>query len=56
MLLATQGLSIKNIGITHNRESEDGVLKVEFYDEASQKTAAQVLGAEGYEIHVRTIE
>ncbi len=56
MLLATQDLSIKNIGITHNRESEDGVLKVEFYDEASQKTAAQVLGAEGYEIHVRTIE
>lgn len=56
MLLAQQGLSIKNIGITHNRESEDGVLKLEFYDENSQEKAAQVLRAEGYELHVRTGE
>ena len=29
-ILATEKVSIKNIGIIHNREFEDGVLKIEF--------------------------
>ena len=32
-ILASNGLSIKNIGIVHNREFEEGVLRIEFYDE-----------------------
>ena len=31
------GISIKNIGILHNREFDDGVLKIEFYDEEAKK-------------------
>ena len=30
-ILATNGISIKNIGIVHNREFEEGVLKIDFY-------------------------
>ena len=30
-------VSIKNIGIVHNREFEEGVLRIEFYDEGSLK-------------------
>ena len=54
MLLATQGLSIKNIGITHNRESEDGVLKLEFYGEAALAEASGLLAAEGYAPRARS--
>ena len=32
-ILATNGISIKNIGIVHNREFEEAVLHVEFYEE-----------------------
>ncbi len=53
-LLAENGLSIKNIGITHNRESDDGVLKVEFYDENALKKAVTVLNASAYAVHVRS--
>ncbi|MCM1057689.1 MAG: prephenate dehydrogenase/arogenate dehydrogenase family protein [Firmicutes bacterium] len=52
-LLADHELSIKNIGITHNRESQDGVLLVEFYDEPSMNAAVQLLKAADYSIHVR---
>ncbi len=52
-LLASHELSIKNIGITHNRESEDGVLLVEFYDESSMNNALQLLETSGYTVHVR---
>lgn len=34
-ILATEKVSIKNIGIIHNREFEDGVLKIEFYTDAA---------------------
>ena len=53
-LLARNGLNIKNIGITHNRESDDGVLKVEFYDENAMLTAVTVLSASAYAVHVRS--
>lgn len=52
-LLADHELSIKNIGITHNRESEDGVLLVEFYDEPAMNTAIRLLEAADYTVHVR---
>ena len=34
-ILASNNISIKNIGIIHNREFEEGVLRIEFYDESS---------------------
>lgn len=43
-LLASHGINIKNIGITHNRETEDGVMRIEFYEEASLLTAQKLLG------------
>lgn len=52
-LLADKNVSIKNLGITHNRESEDGVLRLEVYDENSMNTAEAVLEAAGYTVHSR---
>ncbi len=52
-LLALQNISIKNIGITHNRESEDGVLRVEFNDENSLKRAEELLSARGYTLYLK---
>ena len=51
-LLAEQDLSIKNIAITHNRESEDGVLRVEFYREDSMEIGCELLTEAGYGVHV----
>ncbi len=42
-ILASGGISIKNIGIIHNREFEEGVLRIEFYDEVSSAKAASLL-------------
>lgn len=50
-LLASRQISIKNIGIIHNREYEEGVLRVEFYDMQAQKEAEQVLDESGYQIY-----
>lgn len=50
-MLANHGISIKNIGITHNREFEDGVLRIEFYDEESVFSAKKLLKDDGYETH-----
>lgn len=36
-MLAGNNISIKNVEITHNRESEDGVLRVEFYEEGQHE-------------------
>lgn len=52
-LLADQSISIKNIGITHNRESEDGVLRLELYREKDLDASITVLRAAGYILHVR---
>lgn len=53
-ILALHQISIKNIGITHNREQEDGVLKVEFYQESGIEKAIQVLSAKGYAVYRRS--
>lgn len=52
-LLAERNLSIKNISITHNRESEDGVLRVEFYQESSMTEGIRLLEEAGYTVHIR---
>ena len=50
-ILALNQISIKNIGIVHNREQEDGVLQVEFYEEDSIEKAAEILHSKGYSIY-----
>lgn len=52
-LLAFKGISIKNIGIVHNREFEEGVLHIEFYDDKSVELAAELLADKNYIIHRR---
>lgn len=42
-LLAANEISIKNIGISHNREFESGTLRIEFYEEASIQKACDLL-------------
>lgn len=52
-ILASNNLSIKNIGIVHNREFEEGVLRIEFYDDASSKKAAEILQKFRYIVYER---
>ena len=52
-ILSASGISIKNIGILHNREFEDGVLHIEFYDEAASDHAAALLEKYHYIIYRR---
>lgn len=42
-ILASNNISIKNIGIIHNREFEEGVLRIEFYEEEPSLKAAELL-------------
>lgn len=42
-ILASNNINIKNIGIIHNREFEEGVLRIEFYDETSSAKAVELL-------------
>ncbi len=50
-ILATNQVSIKNIGILHNREFEQGVLRIELYDEEAQKKANTLLKSRGYVLY-----
>ncbi|MDO4337129.1 MAG: prephenate dehydrogenase [Eubacteriales bacterium] len=52
-ILAMDGISIKNIGIIHNREFEQGVLKIEFYEEAAMLRAITLLKKRNYNIYER---
>ena len=52
-ILAINQISIKNIGITHNREFEEGALRIEFYEEQAGILARKVLKDHGYTIHIR---
>ena len=52
-LLASNQISIKNIGIIHNREFEEGVLRIEFYDEQAQTKANVLLSKYNYRIYER---
>lgn len=50
LLLSQNHISIKNIGIIHNREFEQGVLLMEFYEDASAKEATALLIDHGYQL------
>lgn len=50
-LLASENISIKNIGIVHNREFQEGVLRMEFYSLSEYGRAQEILTERGYQIH-----
>lgn len=52
-ILAGKGVNIKNIGIIHNREFEEGVLRIEFYDQNALDLAAVLLKEKNYHIYHR---
>lgn len=52
-LLAMHEVSIKNIGINHNRELAEGALRIEFYGEEAARQAIEVMTAHGYKIHTK---
>ena len=53
LILANKKISIKNIGIVHNREFEEGVLHVEFYEQKSLDDAISLLRALQYTVYER---
>jgi prephenate dehydrogenase len=52
-LLAYKSVNIKNIGIIHNREYEEGVLRIEFYDQNALDHAVVILEEKNYKIYKR---
>lgn len=52
-ILASNNISIKNIGILHNREFQDGVLRIELYDEDSSIKTVELLKRYSYTIYER---
>lgn len=52
-ILATNGISIKNIGIIHNREFEQGVLRIEFYEDTAMEQATTQLRKHHYTVYER---
>lgn len=49
-ILSVNGINIKNIGIIHNREYVDGVMKLELYKEDDEKKARELLIQNRYDI------
>lgn len=54
-ILAVNGINIKNIGITHNREQEYGALRLEFYDESATQKAKVLLTQRSYPIYEKKL-
>jgi prephenate dehydrogenase len=52
-ILADSNISIKNIGIIHNREFVEGALRIEFYDEDSATRALSLLIQYQYHVYER---
>lgn len=52
-LLAMHDVSIKNIGINHNRELAEGALRIEFYSQDMLAKAEEIMTEHGYKIHTR---
>lgn len=52
-ILASNAISIKNIGIIHNREFEEGVLRIELYEQEAMVHAIALLKQYHYTIYER---
>lgn len=54
VMLALNNISIKNVGIVHNREAQNGILRIEFYEETSVLEAQKLLQNKGYTVYKRS--
>jgi prephenate dehydrogenase len=52
-ILANHQINIKNIGIIHNREFEEGALRIEFYEDRARIQAISCLRERQYLIFER---
>ncbi len=52
-ILACNQINLKNIGIVNNREFEEAVLKIEFYEEEPCKKASALLNKHRYTVYER---
>lgn len=52
-ILAGNHISIKNIGIIHNREFQNGVLRIEFYEEGACQRSVLLLRKYHYKVYER---
>lgn len=52
-LIGNAGINLKNLGIIHNREDNEGALRLSFYDNESAIAAAEELKQDGYTIYQR---
>ena len=50
-LLAVHGISLKNIGIVHNRAYEQGALRIEFYDRDALERAYTLLNSNNFTVY-----
>lgn len=50
VILASKGISIKNIGINNARDHGEGALRIAFYEEEAEELAKQVLARYQYDI------
>ena len=50
-MLAMHNISIKNIGIVHNREYEQGVLRIVFYEKDAKDKGVRVLEDRNYYVY-----
>ena len=50
-ILSTNGINIKNIGITHNREFQNGALSLEFYTYGAMKHGIELLQKYHYTVY-----
>ena len=53
LLLSNMRINIKNIGIVHNREHEEGVLKIVFNNDEDVRNAGDILNKHGYTVYYR---
>lgn len=53
VMLASHNISIKNIGIIHNREFQQGVLRIETYKEDERASALALLKQNNYTVYER---
>jgi prephenate dehydrogenase len=51
--LANEDINLKNFGVSHNREDEEGVLRLSFYDSSAKDKAQEILSRLGYKIYNR---
>lgn len=51
--IGNANINLKNIGITHNREDNEGVLRLSFYNDESAIQAVNILIQKGYQVYKR---